>query len=76
MRIRCYLQKHEAVACIPGKSNAVIKHPFDDELYKQRNRVERFFQRIKEFRHSAIRFDKLDICFLNFIFLAAFILHL
>ena len=34
------------------------------------------FQRIKEFRHIAIRFDKLDICFLNFIFLAHFIRHL
>ena len=40
VRICCYLQEHEAVACIPGKSNAVIKHPFDYELYKQRNRVE------------------------------------
>ena len=65
-----------ATVCVPDKSNAVVKHDFDEELYKKRNIVERFFQRIKEFRHIVIRFDKLDICFLNFIFLAAFILHL
>ncbi|MBR0290477.1 MAG: transposase [Selenomonadaceae bacterium] len=65
-----------ATVCVPDKSNTVVKHNFDEELYKQRNIVERFFQRIKEFRHISSRFDKLDICFLNFIFLAAFIRHL
>jgi len=75
-KIRDYLAGHGAIVCIPDKSNAVIKHDFDAQLYKQRNVVERFFQRMKEFRHIAIRFDKLDICFLNFIFLAAFIRHL
>lgn len=75
-KIRVFIQEQGATVCVPDKSNAVIKHDFDEELYKQRNIVERFFQRIKEFRHIAIRFDKLDICFLNFIFLAAFIRHL
>lgn len=63
-KIRDYLAGHGAIVCIPDKSNAVIKHDFDAQLYKQRNVVERFFQRIKE------------ICFLKFIFLAAFIRHL
>lgn len=72
-KIRVFIQEQGATVCVPDKSNAVIKHDFDAELYKQRNIVERFFQRIKEFRHIAVRFDKLDICFLNFIFLAAFI---
>lgn len=75
-KIRVFIQEQGAIVCVPDKSNAVIKHDFDEELYKQRNIVERFFQRIKEFRHIAIRFDKLDICFLNFIFLSAFIRHL
>lgn len=75
-KIRMFIQEQGATVCVPDKTNAVIKHDFDAQLYKHRNIVERFFQRIKEFRHIAIRFDKLDICFLNFIFLAAFIRHL
>ena len=31
---------------------------FDPELYKDRNRVERFFNKIKHFRGVATRFDK------------------
>ena len=75
-KIRAFVQEQGAGFCVPDKSNTVIKHDFDAELYKQRNIVERFFQRIKEFRHISSRFDKLDICFLNFIFLAAFIRYL
>jgi transposase len=75
-KIRAFIQEQGATVCVPDKSNAVIKHDFDAELYKQRNIVERFFQRIKEFRHIAIRYDKLDICFLNFVFLAAFFRYL
>ena len=53
------------------KINAVIIHDFDKELYKARNIIERFFNRIKNFRHIATRYDKLSICFLNFVLLAA-----
>ena len=56
-------KKQGAGFCVPDKSNAVIKHDFDAELYKQRNIVERFFQRIKEFRHISSRFDKLEFHF-------------
>ena len=74
-QIRSYLQGHGAVVCIPDKVNFRIKHDFDSELYKQRNIVERFFQRIKNYRHVATRYDKLAVCFENFILLAASIIH-
>ena len=45
--IRDYLEKHSAKVCIPDKANFRIKHDFDAELYKRRNIVERFFQRIR-----------------------------
>ena len=61
--------------CIPDKSNFKVKHNFYADLYKQRNLVERFFQRIKNFRHVAFRFDKLAVCFLNFVLLAAFMIQ-
>lgn len=70
-KIRDYLKKHGAVVCIPDKSNFKVEHPFDADCYKQRNLVERFFQRIKNYRHVAFRFDKLAICFLNFVLLAS-----
>ena len=44
--IRVFIAEHGASACIPDKSNFRIKHDFDSELYKHRNIVERFFQRI------------------------------
>ena len=65
-KIRSYLERHGAVVCIPDKKNFKVKQSFDAELYKQRNLVERFFQRIKNYRHVAFRFDKLADCFLNF----------
>ena len=74
--IRNFISEKEAVACIPDKSNAVVKHDFDPELYKARNIIERFFQRIKNFRHIATRYDKLSICFLNFVILAAVMIQL
>ncbi|MBQ3443209.1 MAG: transposase, partial [Selenomonadaceae bacterium] len=40
------------------------------------NIVERFFQRIKNYRHVATRFDKLALCFENFVLLASSVIHL
>ena len=74
-KIRSYLESHGAQVCIPDKVNFKVKHDFDVELYKQRNLVERFFQRIKNYRHIAFRFDKLADCFLNFVLLASVIIH-
>lgn len=63
--IRDYLEKRGALVC---------KHTFDADLYKRRNLVERFFQRIKNFRRIATRFDKLALCFLNFVLLASVVI--
>ena len=74
-KVRSYLEKRGAKVCIPDKANFKVKHSFDAELYKQRNLVERFFQRIKNYRHIATRFDKLAFCFRNFVLLAASVIH-
>ena len=74
-KIRSFLHCHGAVVCIPDKINFKVKHEFDVALYKQRNLVERFFQRIKNYRHIAFLFDKLADCFLNFVLLAAVAIH-
>lgn len=74
--IRSYLQGQGAVVCIPDKINFKLKHVFDSDLYRCRNIVERFFQRIKTYRHIATRFDKLAHCFKNFVLLASSVIHL
>ena len=51
---------------LSDKLNSKAKHYFDAELYKQRDIVESFFQRIKNYRHIATRYDRLATCFENF----------
>jgi len=59
-----------AQAVIPPRSNRRVQRTFDRQLYKDRNRVERFFARIKHFRRIATRYDKLASSFLSFVHLA------
>lgn len=40
-------------------------------LYRERNNVERFFNRLKQFRRIATRYDKLGANFMAFVQLAA-----
>ena len=61
---------------IPDKNNSRALHEFDKELYKARNVIERFFLRIKNRRRIATRYDKLALCFLNFILLATIMIQL
>jgi len=39
------------------KSNRKVQREYDQEIYKERNKVERFFSRIKQFRRIATRYD-------------------
>lgn len=64
------IQAQGAQSVIPPRSNRLIPRPYDRHLYKDRNLVERFFNRLKQFRRIATRYDKLDRSFLAFIFLA------
>ena len=40
---------------IPPKRNRTFKRPYDAELYKERNIIERFFNKLKQFRRVAPR---------------------
>lgn len=48
---------------------AVSRH--DQDIYKERNRIERFFSKLKQFRRVATRYDKLLANFMGFVTLAA-----
>ena len=56
---------------IPPKRNRTVKRPYDAELYKERNIIERFFNKLKQFRRVATRYDKLLANFMGFVKLAA-----
>ncbi|WP_462095301.1 transposase [Legionella pneumophila] len=45
-------------AVIPSKKNRLNPTNHDRDIYKERNIVERFFQKIKRFRRIATRYDK------------------
>jgi putative transposase len=56
---------------IPPRRNRKVQRPYDAELYKERNRIERFFNKLKQFRRVATRYDKLLANFMGFVKLAA-----
>jgi len=68
--IRNLLTERGAWANIPPKSNRKDPICFSPWLYKKRNRVERFFNKLKYFRRIATRYDKLGASFLAMITLA------
>jgi transposase len=55
---------------VPPKKNRKKPWEYDKELYKQRNEVERMFRRLKGYRRIGTRYDKLDLMFSTFIYLA------
>ena len=65
-----------AECVIPPTKNRKEQREYDTHLYKERNQVERLFNKLKNFRRVATRYDKLDIAFLSFIHLAAIYLWL
>ena len=69
--LRDRIAEMKAKAVIPSKRNRKIAIPHDVELYKQRNRIERCFNRLKHFRRFATRYDRRTIHFTGFVHLAA-----
>jgi len=65
------IEAQGAAPDIPDKANRKQRHCFSKALYKERNHVERFFNRIKHFRRVAMRFEKLAANYLAMIKLAS-----
>ena len=69
-----YISEKSAFAVIPPRKNRKIKRDYDKDVYKNRNQIERFFNRLKQFRRIATRYDKLASTFLAFTQLAAILI--
>jgi len=65
------IKESGAIAVIPSRSNRKSPRAYDTEVYKQRNRIERCFNKLKHFRRIATRYDRKAMYFLAFIYLAA-----
>jgi transposase len=74
--LRLELNKRGALAVIPPMASRATNIPYDKEMYKWRHLVENFFQRIKEFRRIATRYDKTDTSFRAAVHLVAAVLAL
>ena len=62
---------HGIKPVIPPKANRKNPPPCDFRAYKDRNRIERMFNRLKQFRRVATRYDKTRKSFSAFLALAA-----
>jgi len=69
--IRALASKRGVWANIPPRCNRNEPIHFSPYLYRARNLVERFFNRIKQCRRVATRYDKLAANYLAFIQLAS-----
>jgi putative transposase len=61
---------------IPPKRHRKIQRAYDTDLYKERNRIERFFNKLKQLRRVATRYDKHLANFMGFVKLAAIAIRL
>jgi transposase len=69
--LRDLIAKAGAQAVIPSTRSRKIAIPHDALAYRLRNRIERFFNKLKHFRHIATRYDRRAIHFLASLHLAS-----
>ena len=69
--ILSFIRSQGAIAVIPPKSNRKNPREYDRELYKQRNLIERAFNKLKHWRRIATRYDRRSLYFLAALHLVA-----
>jgi transposase len=70
------ITSQDCIAIIPPRARRKAPRQYDEELYKERNLVERFFRKLKNFRRIFSRFDKQARNYLAFIAFASTFLWL
>ena len=69
--IRARIKADGLEAVIPPKANHKVSMPCDAQQYRLREKAERFFGHLKQYRRIATRYDKLSCTFLAFIHVVA-----
>ena len=62
---------HDAQPVIPPKSTRKNQRDYDENLYQDRNKIERCFGRFKQSRAFATRYDKTALSFLAVAYVVA-----
>jgi transposase len=70
-RVRAHIRAQGAIPNIPNRSHRTRKSRWTKAFYRERNHVERFFNKLKQYRRIATRYDKLGATFFAFVKLAA-----
>jgi len=69
--LRLLIENSGAEVVIPSNRTRKILLPYDAQAYKLRNRIERFFNKLKHYRRIATRYDRRAIYFLSALYLAS-----
>ena len=70
------VEERGAEVVIPPRSNRKTPREYDEVVYKERNKVERCINRLKQFRRVATRYEKTSRNFLGMVLFAAITLWL
>jgi putative transposase len=70
------IEESGSIPVIPPRRNRKVLRFYDTVLYKKRNLIERMFNRLKQFRRVATRYDKTASSFMSFVLLAGIYLWL
>lgn len=74
--IRHALRRQGTTPIIPKRKNAKRKPRFNRGLYRERNRIERLINRLKQFRRIATRYEKRAENYLAMLTIAAMLIWL
>ena len=74
--IREFIVQSSGTAVIPPNPTRASKIEYDKHLYKERHKVENLFQRLKQFRRIATRFEKKVTLFGAMVSIAAILIWL
>lgn len=71
-----YIEDKGFVPVIPPRSNRLESREYDKHIYKERNVIERTFNKLKHFRRIATRYEKTIVNYMALLHLAACMLWL
>ncbi len=74
-QVLAFIRNQGSEVVIPPKSNRKDPWEYDRELYKQRNLIEWAFNRLKQWRRIATRYDRKSLYFLSALHLVASVIR-
>ena len=70
------VQRKNTQVVIPPKAHRKVRRDYNKTRYKQRNLIERMFNRLKNWRRIATRYDKTSLSFISFLHVAGSLMWL